>query len=145
MQSIVSLIVQIKVQKPTVVVVTNQILDHTYSKSSIISIDRSITDNIRKSVGSGMEPCGTPALTGYSCEDFPSRTTQRRLLLRKGETMPNTWPRSWRRTECLILSKDLDVSSTAARVTPDLLKALIFLPNTTVRRSAVDQEDLTPC
>ena len=30
-----------------------------------------------------MEPWGTPTLTGYSCEDFPSRTTQSRLLLRK--------------------------------------------------------------
>ena len=29
----------------------------------------------RKSVGPRMEPQGTPALTGYSCEDFPSRTT----------------------------------------------------------------------
>ena len=27
----------------------------------------------RKRVGAGMEPCGTQALTGYSCEDFPSR------------------------------------------------------------------------
>ena len=33
-----------------------------------------------------MEPSGTPALTGYSCEDFPSRTTRSRLLLRKKET-----------------------------------------------------------
>ena len=30
----------------------------------------------RKSVGSRMESWGTPALTGYSCEDFPSRTTR---------------------------------------------------------------------
>ena len=34
----------------------------------------------RKSVGPRMEPSGTPALTGYYCEDFPSRTTQSRLL-----------------------------------------------------------------
>ena len=32
----------------------------------------------RKSVGPRMEPWGTPALTGYSCEDFPSRTEKRR-------------------------------------------------------------------
>ena len=37
----------------------------------------------RKSVGQRMEPWGTPALTGYSCEDFPSRTSRSRLLLRK--------------------------------------------------------------
>ena len=30
-----------------------------------------------------MEPLGTPVLTGYSCEDFPYRTTRSRLLLRK--------------------------------------------------------------
>ena len=28
-----------------------------------------------------MEPWGTPALTGYSCEDFPSRITRSRLFL----------------------------------------------------------------
>ena len=59
-------------------------------ESMIISIDSNITDNIireginvnsRKSVGPRMEPSGTPALPGYSCEDFPSRTTRSRLLL----------------------------------------------------------------
>ena len=37
----------------------------------------------RKSVGPEMEPWGTPALTGYSCEDFPSKTTRSHLLLKK--------------------------------------------------------------
>ena len=46
----------------------------------------------KKSVGPRMEPWGTPALTGYSCEDFPSRATQSRLLLRKEEIRPNNWP-----------------------------------------------------
>ena len=32
-----------------------------------------------------MEPPETPALTGYSCEDFPFWTTQICLLLRKEE------------------------------------------------------------
>ena len=32
-----------------------------------------------------MEPWGTPALNGYSYEDFPSRTTWSCLLLRKEE------------------------------------------------------------
>ena len=43
----------------------------------------------RKSVGPKMEPRETPALTGYSYEDFPSRTTRSRLLLRKEEIRPN--------------------------------------------------------
>ena len=43
----------------------------------------------RKSIGPRMDPWGTPAFTGYSCEDFPSRTNRRRLLLRKEEIRPN--------------------------------------------------------
>ena len=40
------------------------------------------------------------------------------------------------------LSKALDISSATARVAPYLLKALAILSDTTVRRSAVDREDL---
>ena len=46
----------------------------------------------RKSKGPRMDPWGTPALTGYSCDNFPSRTTQSGILLRKGEVRPNIWP-----------------------------------------------------
>ena len=46
----------------------------------------------RKSVGRRREPWGTAALTGYSCEDFPSGTTRSRLLLRKEEIKLNIWP-----------------------------------------------------
>ena len=46
----------------------------------------------RKSVGPRMKPWGTPTITGYSCEDFPTRTTWSRLLLRNGKIRPNlTW------------------------------------------------------
>ena len=38
----------------------------------------------------------------------------------------------------------MDISGTIARVAPDLLKALAILSDTTVRSSAVDQEDLKP-
>ena len=39
-----------------------------------------------------MEPWGTPVLTGYSYEDFPSGTTPSHLLLRKEEIRSNmTW------------------------------------------------------
>ena len=45
------------------------------------------------SVGLRMEPWGTPALTGYCCQDLPSTTTQSHLLLRKEEKKrPNIWP-----------------------------------------------------
>ena len=46
----------------------------------------------RKSAGSWMKPWRTSALTGYCCEDFPSRTTWSCLLLRKEEIKSNIWP-----------------------------------------------------
>ena len=39
-----------------------------------------------------MEAWWTPALIRYSCEDFPSRTTQSHLLQWKEEIRPNIWP-----------------------------------------------------
>ena len=47
-----------------------------------------------KSVGPRMEPWENLALTGYSCIEFPFRTTQNRLLLKKEEIRPNIWPDS---------------------------------------------------
>ena len=97
-----------------------------------------------------MDLWGTAALTGHSCEDWPSRTTISCLLVKKEEIWPNSWPKIpydvslWRRTACQTLSKALDISSAAARVAPDLWKALVVLSKTTVRRSAVDREDLKP-
>ena len=43
----------------------------------------------RKSVGPRIESCATPALTGYSCEDWPFITTLKHLLLRKGKIRPD--------------------------------------------------------
>ena len=37
----------------------------------------------RKSAIPGMDGWGTPALTGYSCEGFPSRTSRSCLLVRR--------------------------------------------------------------
>ena len=97
-----------------------------------------------------METGGTPALTGYSCQDFPSRTTRSRLLLRKDERSLNIWPKIsqdlglWRRPACQTLSKALDISSATARAASDLLKNQLILPDTTVRKSAVDREGLKP-
>ena len=48
----------------------------------------------------------------------------------------------WRRPTCQTLLKALDISSARARVAPDLLRALAILSDTTVRRSAVAQENL---
>ena len=71
----------------------------------------------RKSVGPRMESWGTPALTGYSREGFPTRTTQNRVLLKEEEIGLNIWPEIpqdlnlWRRQACQTLSKALDISS----------------------------------
>ena len=50
----------------------------------------------------------------------------------------------WKRPACQTLLKTLDISSATAQVAPDLLKALANLSDATVRKSAVDQEDLKP-
>ena len=43
----------------------------------------------RNSAGPRKEPSGTPVLTEYSCEKFPSRTTPSYLLLRTDEVTSN--------------------------------------------------------
>ena len=104
----------------------------------------------RKSVGPRMDLCGTPALTGYSCEDLPSRTTRSPLLLRNEEIRLNISHEIlydlslWRRPTSQTLSKALGISSATAWVATELLKALAILPDTNVKRSAVDWEDLKP-
>ena len=102
----------------------------------------------RKSTGPRMEPWGTPALTGYSCEHFPYENTQNHKILIKDKMRPNMSPEIpwdlslWRKLACQTLSEVLDILSATARVAPELLKALVILSNTTARRSTVDQEDL---
>ena len=74
----------------------------------------------RESEGPRTDLKGTPALTRYSCEDFPSRTTWSCLILRKEEIRPNIWPEIpeglslWRRPACQTLLKPLDKSSATA-------------------------------
>ena len=71
----------------------------------------------RKSVGPRIDLWEPPALTRYSCEDFPSRTTESHLLLIKEEMRPKIWREIpwdlslWRRPVCQTLSKILDISS----------------------------------
>ena len=104
----------------------------------------------RESVVPRMGPWGIPAVTRYSCEDVPFRTTQSCLLLRKEEIRSNIWPEIlkdlhlWRQSACQTLLKALNISSGTAPVAPDLLKVLAILSDTTVRISAVDQKDLKP-
>ena len=44
-----------------------------------------------KILGPRTSSWGTPALTGYYCENFPPRTTRSCLLLKKEEMNPNIW------------------------------------------------------
>ena len=101
----------------------------------------------RKSIVARMEPWRTPALTRYSCKDLLSRTNWSCLLLRKDKLKLKTWPEIssdlslWRRPGCYTLSKAWDILCATAWVAPHLLKSLAILPDTTVRRSAVEHED----
>ena len=96
-----------------------------------------------------MDPCRTPASTGYSCEDFQSKTTKIPFT-EKGRNKTKYLTEIpldlsvWRIPVCQTLLKDLDISSTRVQVVPDLLKALVILSDTAARRSAVDEEDLKP-
>ena len=47
----------------------------------------------------------------------------------------------WSRAACQTPSKGLDISNATTQVAHDLVKALAIPSDTTVRRSAVDQED----
>ena len=86
-----------------------------------------------------MEPWGSPALPGYSCQDFPFQDHKAKYL---------TWNSIklclCRRPACQTLSKAYDVSSATAPVASHLLKTLAILSDTTARRYTVDQEDLKP-
>ena len=89
----------------------------------------------RKGVGPRMEPWGTPALPGYSCEDFLSRTTWSHLLLKKGEIRPNIWSEIpsdlglWRGPACQTLSKaqgpNLE-SKIASQKNPSIARKIAF-------------------
>ena len=46
-----------------------------------------------KSIQPKVEPLGTPGLTGYSFEDFPSRITQSCLLLKKDKIVKISDPK----------------------------------------------------
>ena len=48
----------------------------------------------------------------------------------------------WNRPECQTLPKALDISSAIVSVTPSLLEAQAILSDTTLKTSAVYQEDL---
>ena len=102
----------------------------------------------RKNVGLIMDPWVSQALIGYSCEGFLYRTTQSHLLMRK-EVRPNIWSEiPWckfvKKISMLSSLKAWDISRATARVALNLLKVLTILLDISVRRSAVDQEDLNP-
>ena len=50
----------------------------------------------------------------------------------------------WRGPTCQALSEPMDISNDTAQVVPNLLKLLAILSDITVRRYAVDGEDLKP-
>ena len=87
----------------------------------------------RKTLGPGMKPWETLALTGYFCEHVKSNTYRKRWLLRKDKRRSKTWPEIsedltlGRRPTCQALSKALGVSCATAQVAPDPFKAIAVL------------------
>ena len=96
-----------------------------------------------------MEPWGTPTLAGCSYENFPSRNSKTSITKKRwNKAKYLTWNskrlKFVKKTACQTLLKDLDISNVKDRVGPDLWKGLTILSDTTVKRSAVDREDLKP-
>ena len=97
---------------------------------------------IRKILEPRMDPWGTPALTGYSWANFPLRTNQTHILLRNEETRPNIW---------------LGLKFVTITSMPNSVKSIGYIkwytsssprsvisPSNSIKRSAVDGEDLKP-
>ena len=84
---------QIQVKKPILVVTTDPmpgLITLRVESSIIIIIDSNITvTSSGRPLISFNGALRTPALTGYSSENFPSRTTRSCLLLRKEGIRPN--------------------------------------------------------
>ena len=95
---------------------------------SIISIDNNITDNIRKGIN--------VLLRKMYCKDILSRTTPNCLILKNDEKQGQISDLKF--LETWVCGEDQHATP------PDLLKVLAILSDTTVRRSAFDQEDLEP-
>lgn len=87
---------------------------------------------------------------GYSCEYFPSRTTCKRLLLRKDNVATNFLTRNFMRyklvkkTNMPNVIKSLKYIKHCSSNSPDLLQALAVLWDTSGRRSADDLKHLKP-
>ena len=96
-----------------------------------------------------MEIWGAPALNGYYCKDFISRTTLIKLLLRNYKITPYAQPKipwaltSWRRKPaCQTLLKAMNITDPVARVASGLLKALANISSLIIRRPEAEREEL---
>ena len=91
-----------------------------------------------------MEPWGTPSLTGYSYEDFSSKTTWSHLLVIKEEIGLKIWPEISQ-----VCEEDQHAKPRqkpwiyqVLLSSPIPVKSLAIISDTIVRRSEVDWEDL---
>ena len=89
-----------------------------------------------------MEPCGTQALAGYSCQDSPFRITWSCLSLEKDKAKyltQNSLSLSFVEEKNMSnLVKNYGSSATSLAVS-ELLKVVVILSERTVRKSSVDQ------
>ena len=102
----------------------------------------------KKSVGPRIEPWGTSALTGYLCEDFPSKTTWSRLhKKRRNKARYPTWnsirPKFVKKTSIINPFKSLyQVLYGYIKCSSSSSPRPVKSPSNSIRRSAVDREDL---
>ena len=97
-------------------------------------------------VGQGMEPWGTPGLTGYSCVNVPSRTTRCGLLLRnkKKQTYKPNLSLSFRKKSAWqILLKALNTTPYSSS-SPRFIKNPSNSIDTTIKRPTVERRGLKP-
>ena len=102
-----------------------------------------------KSVGPKMEPQGTPALTGYSYEDFPCRSTPKLSISEKRQIKAKylTWNSkrlNFKKTSMSNCIKSCGYIQCYSSGNPRPVQNHSNSIDTTVRKSAVDWEDLKP-
>ena len=123
-------------------------------ESSIISKDRTITDNITmKMINVYLENCKTKnrplgnfSINGIFFSRFPVHNNLNPQITEKRRNKAKylTWNsiKLVKKTSIPNSVESLGYIKCYSSVVPDLLKSLAFLSNTTIRRSAIDREDL---
>ena len=87
-----NVIAPIQLRRESMICIIYSCLPKLWVEIILFSIDSILQITSLRKVVNRRKMWRTPASTGYSCEDFPSRTTWSRLFLRKNKVKPNTRP-----------------------------------------------------